>query len=105
MPNGRPKIWRSVDTSSDDDHHDDAAHDDDDDHDDHYDAAAHDDDHHYDDHNEVAAYDHDDEHVYVDEYDEAHDIHRIIKLSESELGFSWYLNTSPAFIFSFHFAL
>ena len=31
MPNGRPKIWRSVDTSSDNDHHHDA--------DDVYDAA------------------------------------------------------------------
>ena len=53
MPNGRPKIWRSVDTSSDDDHHND--HDDD-----------HDDD--------------EDEYVQVDEYDEAHNMHKIKKI-------------------------
>ena len=50
MPNGRPKIWRSVDTSSDDDHHDDQ-----------YDAAVKD----------------DDEHAWEDEYDEAHNMHKI----------------------------
>ena len=42
MPNGRPKIWRSVDTSSDNDHHHDVndVHDDD-----VYDAASDDHDH------------------------------------------------------------
>ena len=58
MPNGRPKIWRSVDTSSDDHHHDYA-----DDDDDAYDAYYAD--------NDDDSYDADDyEHIKVDSRNE-----------------------------------